>query len=161
MSISMRCRRGGRWRGQGQQFQMASAYKWVHHEGGKLFDVAIKDDDTLHNPNGYPEEVVRSAIVAADARRHERRSRAAKQAAVTKAERREKKVYAVVQRLKDGGSIKPGSHCEICGKGLSDQPSRDRGIGSDCWQDIMRFLSGKQRNQMDAYHAQPFLLAFL
>ena len=50
-----------------------SKYNWVRHNGEKLFDVGILPDGTLHNPRGYPDEDVRSAVLAADARRRERR----------------------------------------------------------------------------------------
>jgi hypothetical protein len=120
---------------------VSGRYKWVRHEGGKLYSVGINADGTLYNPNNYPEDTVRTAVAAADARRRERRSNSAKKAAATRADRRDKKIYAVVQHLINGGSIKPGSHCEICGKGLDDPQSVARGIGSDCWQDVMQFLT--------------------
>ena len=58
-----------------------SRYKWVRHEGGKLYEVGIRADGALYNPRGYPEDVVRAAVLAADQRRHERRSHAAQKAA--------------------------------------------------------------------------------
>jgi hypothetical protein len=36
----------------------------------RLFDVGILDDGTLYNPRGYPDDLVHSAVLAADARRH-------------------------------------------------------------------------------------------
>ncbi|MGA8654376.1 MAG: hypothetical protein WB677_27810, partial [Xanthobacteraceae bacterium] len=64
--------------------------------GGMLFDVGILDDGTLHNPKGYPDDQVRAAVLAAEARRrerqHERRSAGAKKAAITRARRKEKRI---------------------------------------------------------------------
>jgi hypothetical protein len=51
-------------------------YKWVRSGVDMLFSVGILADGSLHNPNGYPEDVVRAALLAADARHHERRSAA-------------------------------------------------------------------------------------
>ena len=44
-------------------------YRWVNHVGGKLYSIGILADGTLHNPNGYPDDVVRAAVLAADARK--------------------------------------------------------------------------------------------
>ena len=132
-------------------------YKWVFTDlstGEKLYSVGILADGTLYNPNGYPDELVRTAVLAANARCHERRSKAAKQAAETRRQRTAKQVYAVAKRLTQGGNpIGPRKNCVICGRGLSDQPSIARGIGSECWQDVLSAiedekarLSAKQEN---------------
>jgi hypothetical protein len=43
------------------------------HDGEPLWfrDVGILEDGSLHNPNGYPDELVRTALLAADARHRE------------------------------------------------------------------------------------------
>ena len=46
-----------------------------------------------------------------------------------------------MQRLKEGGKLTPGTHCEICGKTLGDPESKARGIGSDCWQFILTLIN--------------------
>src|SRR4051794_16892456 len=109
-------------------------YKWVHHEGRTLYDVGILPDVRLHNPRGYPDDKVRVAVPAADARRHERRSNAAKKAAVTRASRQEKKVQKVAERVAAGQGIGAQEWCYICGKSLVDDDSIRRGIGPECWQ---------------------------
>ena len=73
---------GNRRRRRQQRKNAGSRYKWVNHEGERLYEVGILADGTLHNPRGYPDDVVRAAVLAADARKHERRSRAAKKAAL-------------------------------------------------------------------------------
>jgi hypothetical protein len=72
--------------------------------------------------NNYPEDVVRAAVLAADADRHERRSNAAK-AAETRAQRQETKVHIVARRIVAGKGIGQRHHCYICGRGLSDRQS--------------------------------------
>jgi uncharacterized Zn finger protein (UPF0148 family) len=116
-------------------------WKVIRHDGEVYIDIGVdKKDGSVYNPHGYPEDIVRAAVAGAEARQHERRSAAAKKAAQTRQKRREKLVYRVVQRLRAGGVLTPGTHCEICGKGLTDPESEARGIGSDCWQSILTSL---------------------
>jgi hypothetical protein len=126
-----------------------SRYRWIWRfqprpgnpvPAERFFDVGILPDGTLHNPRGYPEDEVRAAVLAADARCHERRSRAARKAAETRRHRRDAQVYAAVKRLASGGAFIPWTNCEVCGRGLDDPESIARGIGSDCWQDVLRLL---------------------
>jgi hypothetical protein len=124
-----------------------TTWKWIHHDGERLRDVGILADGSLHNPNGYPEEIVRAAVRSADDRRHQRRSEAAKRAAVTRHERQERKVYQLVEKLSAGGALEPCSHCAVCGKSLDDTDSIQRGIGSDCWQKVMRTLTEAERTR--------------
>ena len=70
-----------------------SLYRWIYHRKERLYDVGILPDGTLRNPHGYPEDIFRAAVQEADARRHERRSKAAEKAAETRARRREKKIH--------------------------------------------------------------------
>jgi hypothetical protein len=114
-----------------------SRYKWVWHGETKLYDVGILPDGTLQNPHGYPDDIVRAAVVAADARRHERRSAAAQKAGVTRRRRREKRVAEIAARILAGHDIGRRPNCAICGRGLGDPVSIDRGIGSECWQDLL------------------------
>ena len=115
-------------------------YQWVWFDqkaGKRFYDVGILDDGSLHSPNGYLESAVHAAVLAADTRKHERRKQAAKKAAVTRARRRELKVDWIARRIVEKQQTGPQSHCHICGRGLSDPPSIERGIGSECWQDVL------------------------
>ena len=113
--------------------------KWrlIKHNGARLRDLGILPDGTLHNPNGYPDDIVRAAVLSAEQQQHERRSRAAKQAAQTRHHRRGKQIHVIANKIVQGGCTGPRHHCSICGRGLSDPPSIARGIGSECWQDIL------------------------
>jgi hypothetical protein len=123
-------------------------YRWVYHHNGRdmerLYDVGILADGTLHNPRGYPDDVVRAAVLAADERRHMRRSEAAKKAAVTRAERQRKLIYRIADRIVSGHDIGPRANCAICGKGLGDPVSIERGIGSECWQSVLSILTARK-----------------
>lgn len=125
-----------------------SKYRWVYNritnEPRRLTDVGILDDGTLHNPNGYPDDLVRQCVLAADEAVHLWRSEAAKKAAVTRAKRRERKVYIASEKIVQGHVYGPRTHCVICGKGVSDPPSIERGIGSDCWQDVLKQLEKRK-----------------
>jgi len=70
----------------------------VYWENGKLNDVGILADGTLHNPRGYDPEVVRKAVLAANERKRVRRSEYARKAA-TRRSRWDKKVYQVAQQI--------------------------------------------------------------
>ena len=117
-------------------------FSWVNHDGTKLHSVGILADGTVWNPNKYPEETVRAAVLAAVERRHVRRSNAAKQAAETRRERRQVKVYAVARRLAAGqDGPGPRRRCYFCSLPLTDAQSIRRGIGSECWQGVLAIIT--------------------
>jgi hypothetical protein len=117
-----------------------SRWRFVTHEGTTSYDVGILPDGTLHNPRGYPDALVREAVAAADARRHGNRSLAAQRAAATRRRRRQKRVAEIAARILAGYDIGKRSNCAICGRGLGDPASIKRGIGSECWQDLLTAL---------------------
>lgn len=116
-------------------------WKWIRHDGDVLLDVGINDDGTLWNPHGEPEATVRAAIAAAEERDRHRRSKAARKAAETRRKRQERQVYKVAHEIVDGHRFGPASHCVICKRGLDDPQSIERGIGSDCWQDVLAAIA--------------------
>jgi protein-arginine kinase activator protein McsA len=113
----------------------------VRHGNIELYQVGINADGSLWNPNGYPDDMVRAAIAAADSRRHERRSKAAKQAAETRAVRQQDRVGYIAKRVAAAQKTGPRSHCYVCGRHLTDPESITRGIGSECWQDVLAQIS--------------------
>jgi hypothetical protein len=46
-------------------------------------------------------------------------------------------VHVIAKRIVAGLAIGPQNHCVICGRGLTDEESIARGIGSECWQDVL------------------------
>jgi hypothetical protein len=46
-------------------------------------------------------------------------------------------VYEVAKRIVQGGRYGPRRNCTICGRGLDDAQSIARGIGSECWQEVL------------------------
>jgi hypothetical protein len=129
-----------------------SRYRFITHNGAKLFQVGILPDGTLYNPNNYPEDEVRTAVLTADARKHLRKSNSAKKAAETRRERRDLEIKRVARRVLANNGIGSRRNCYICGRGLSDTASIERGIGSECWQGVLAELtrlSAEQAKQAD------------
>jgi Family of unknown function (DUF6011) len=124
-----------------------SKYRRVNNPGGQLFDVGILDDGTLWNPRRYPEDVVRAAVLAADARRRERRSNAAKKAGETRRRRLALHMDKIVKRMLAGDQIQPAKNCRLCGRGLTDQESITRGIGSECWGGVQNAIERQLANR--------------
>lgn len=112
-------------------------WKFIRHEGTTLYQVGVDADGSLYNPNGYPADAVRAAVAAAERHEHERRSRSARQAAATRRSRQDKRVYETARRIIAGENFGPRERCCICGRGLADPDSIQRGIGSECWQLIL------------------------
>jgi hypothetical protein len=112
-----------------------SKWKWIWVNpaaGERIYDVGILADGTVHNPRGYPEDVVRAAVAGAEARRHERRSKAAIKAGATRRRRQEKRVADLARRVLAGHGIGAQSRCAICSRHLDDPESIGRGVGSEC-----------------------------
>jgi Family of unknown function (DUF6011) len=126
--------------------------RWITilFEGERLHDIGVERDGTLWNPRGYPEDRVRAAVALADGGRAERRSRAAKRAAETRRRRVERTVYAVSRAIVAGHTYGPRLSCVVCGKGLGDPQSIERGIGSDCWQRVLDTIERNARERAAA-----------
>ena len=103
----------------------------VHMEDGRIVMATA-------NGEWSTKAIVRAAYDAIR-RRYERRSAAARKAAVTRAKRKEKAVYEAA-RLLEAKQLEPRQHCRICGRILSDPESIRRGIGSECWQRVLGAL---------------------
>jgi hypothetical protein len=112
-------------------------FKWVRHEGERLYNVGILPDGSLHDPNDYDPELIRTAVLATVARKHERRNAAAKQAAETRREHIRVFVFRIARRIAANQATGPAQSCYVCGKSLTDAVSIERGIGSECWRHVL------------------------
>jgi hypothetical protein len=112
-------------------------YRWVHSEIGILYEIGRYKDGTIRNPRGYPEDVVIRALDKALEQEHQRRSEAAKKAAVTRKRRQAKLIHEIAKGITEGRKYGPRNNCVLCGRGLTDQESIHRGIGSECWQGVL------------------------
>jgi hypothetical protein len=102
-----------------------------------MYDIGVFDDGRLHNPKGYPEDKVRKALADAEERQRKRRSDGAKKAAVTRKRRQQKLIHEIAKGIAEGRNYGPREHCVLCKRGLTDQESIQRGVGSDCWQGVL------------------------
>jgi hypothetical protein len=131
-----------------------SAWKWVRHPDGRriLNPEVLHDGHTITSATSgnvtAAAEIVRAVFVARQAF-HERRSRAAKKAAETRARRKELQVYRIAKELLAGGCLLPSSHCRICKKAVTDPESYARGIGSDCWQGVLGAMERQRKAAAD------------
>jgi hypothetical protein len=92
-------------------------------------------------------EIVRECF-AAFVRRHKRRSESAKRGARTAAKRRQLLVYEAAEALKNN-ALTPRTRCRICGRGLEDPASIERGIGSECWDQVLAALTERKEEQRE------------
>jgi hypothetical protein len=138
---------------------MDTIYKSLDWGNHCFYNVGICGGGLLFNPHRYPETEVRTAIKEfrererqkrdqwriehakeieeAREREHQLRSKAAKKAAVTRADRQEERVMDAAKRFIERRGIGQRTHCYICSKHLTDPDSIQRGIGPECWQEIL------------------------
>jgi hypothetical protein len=118
-------------------------FKWIRLPNKeRLYHVGILTDGSLYNPNGYPEDLVRTSVITAIERRAQRRKEGAQRAAKTRQERLNGRLYETVKRLKLGHRFGPRQRCYVCTKALIDSESIERGIGPECWQGVLRRIHG-------------------
>ncbi len=137
--------------------QLIGVWRYIHHDGQYLHSIGRKPDGTLHNPNGYPEGLVLAAISAAEGRAQQQRSEAAQKAADTRRKRIDRKIYIAAQRIVDGHVYGPARKCQICGRGLGDRDSIERGIGSECWQTVLAHMTRRAAGE-DSTEAKSYVL---
>ena len=112
-------------------------YRSVPSEFGTLYGIGIFKDGTLRNPMGYPEDRVRMVLDRLYEEERQRRSKAAKQAAITRKRRQSKLIHEIAKGIAEGRNYGPRNQCVLCKRGLTDQESILRGVGSDCWQGVL------------------------
>ena len=120
-------------------------WKWIRTDRGRMNSPALWFENgavvrTEADGEFTPDEITRG-IYEALRRRREKARQAAKKAAVTRARRRELKVQKVVQGYLETGKLFPTKKCRVCGRALNDSESIARGVGSECWQDIMAIIT--------------------
>jgi hypothetical protein len=112
-----------------------------------LSNLGIYADGNLHNPNGYSDDLVRRAVENAQAKLMARRQASAAKAAVTRKRRAEQRVNQIAQWIVEGRKTGPSNRCHNCHRALDDQVSIARGIGSECWQVILRVVERMTRGE--------------
>lgn len=121
-----------------------SKYRWIRQNGKKYLAVGIEENGSLFNPNNYPEEELRAALIQTEANAHLRRSEASKRSAITRRKREEKKIHQYVKLMLEDQEIPYTTHCYICGRYLQEEESRVRAIGPECLQNLYRVAEAVQ-----------------
>jgi hypothetical protein len=115
-----------------------SPFTGKHDCAWLLFDRPRPDERAVTHFIGRTDirraELVRTAVLATVARKRERRSAAAKQAAETRPRHTRVRVFRIARRIVANQATGPARNCYVCGKSLTDAASIERGIGSECWQ---------------------------
>jgi hypothetical protein len=118
------------------------------------YDVWIEPDGSLHNPfNHQPEELVRTAVLEADAKKTERMANAAKQAVATRKRRREARIHEAAKRYLSERGVGKQTHCYCCHRVLTDPESIDRGIGPECWEHVLYHVTRIKAEAEGGSHA--------
>jgi hypothetical protein len=113
----------------------------VTDEGRVVNVLRAERNDWTADPVDVDLVVVQALVDKSRAKWREYRSESAQRAAVTRRKRHDLEVYALVERLKAGGKLSPSQHCVLCRRGLTDDESIARGIGPECWGEIMERLT--------------------
>jgi hypothetical protein len=103
-----------------------------------LCDIGLNSDGSLSNPFGYPIGAVRACLARAILAARERRRASARAAAKTAARRRQFKVWEAAHRVREKQGIGNLQSCFVCGRALTDPPSITRGIGPECWEEVVQ-----------------------
>jgi hypothetical protein len=113
-------------------------WRWISVAGEHFSGVGIFTDGALDNPRGYPETRLYPVLLwaVADTARQQREG-VARGVAKRKARRESRIAQAVAAHLA-GRGIGDRRRCYICDKHLTDPVSIARGIGPECWDNILR-----------------------
>jgi len=115
------------------------SWDWIGYTDKVIREVTFSADGSVCSSSDSDEITTLRALVTANRRVKQRRSKAAKKAAATRTRRRELKLARVVQRWEDTGLLPgPRYSCALCGRGVTDPESIKRGIGPECWQDVLK-----------------------
>src|SRR5262249_35096413 len=112
-------------------------YRCITLQGETLYNIGIDSAGYLSNPHNYPEDKVRNALRWAGAEAEVRKKEGAIHAVETRARRRSKLIHEIAAGILAKRKYGPRSFCCICQKILSDPQSIERGIGPECWDQIL------------------------
>jgi hypothetical protein len=118
----------------------------------KLFDVWIEEDGSLHNPNNYPEDLVRVTVLRADAQTVARKLEATERAVATRRYRQQRRIHEAARRILADNGIGKQKRCFVCHKALTDTASIYRGIGPECWQHVLDAVAARTDAPQSTLH---------
>jgi hypothetical protein len=116
-------------------------WNWIRlDDGRKVHSVKILNENgqsKISFDGEFSEAEVRAAAMRILRQEKDRRQQAAKRASDTRAARRNQDVYLAAS-LYMRGRLSPSNMCFICHRAITDPSSAQRGIGSECWQEVLR-----------------------
>jgi hypothetical protein len=84
---------------------MGKRYSYVFHNGRTLTRIGRNKDGTLWNPDGHPEDLVREVVEGLERKAAERRSKSAREAAVTRQRRQHNRIWSAAKAILSGQGI--------------------------------------------------------
>jgi hypothetical protein len=117
---------------------------WNYLSGAHVWGLQYGLDGSLTFEGTADTVEVLRELVLANRRLKARRSKSAQRAAKKRADRRSKMVYNLVAEMQAGKVLQPADNCRLCGRGLDDAESVNRGIGSECWQGVLEALRARE-----------------
>jgi hypothetical protein len=117
--------------------------EWTEAPNG-LANIGVRYDGSLINPNGYPEEEVRAVLEAHFKTEREQRDAIIAKGVRTRARRRLDRLWQAVKAWK-AGTLSPANKSRCCKKHLTDPVSKARGIGPECWEEILLWENKTER----------------
>ncbi|MGE0801577.1 MAG: hypothetical protein AB7O55_24925 [Lautropia sp.] len=122
-----------------------AAWRWIRDDAGRISNIVVEHDGTaittVTADDGVPQDRVLAAVLRALERESSRRKAAAQAGAQTRSRRQEKRVRQIISRLAAGEVFGPRTRCLICSKALETRVARQRGIGADCWQNVLAAMT--------------------
>jgi hypothetical protein len=132
--------------GKNMMKRISRRYRSFNRNGERYTHIGIEADGTLYNPHNYPEEKVREVVLWADDTRRQQRADAIKRGVETRRKRRENKIIEIAKTLLAGNGIGNQDWCACCKKILNDPESIDRGIGPECWQQVLAAIEREKES---------------
>ena len=129
------------------------ASRW--RKAGEFVGVAYLPDGTIEAGGNDSEQVARAILKAVSCRKL-RRSASAQKAAETRARRTQAQVYEVARMVLAGRHQTPSLMCRICRKLVTDPVSRSRGIGPDCWGQVLAIIEELTTSERSADNGEIF-----
>ena len=131
-----------------------SRWEWVSTESGRMEGPVVRIEHgqiveaSARDCRWTTTQIVRGVYLA-HRRIAERRSASAKKAAETRKGRQDARVYALAKWWLKYEKLPPSKKCHMCGKSLDDAESIDRGVGSDCWQNLLTIIEHTRSQQVE------------
>ncbi len=123
---------------------------WVRlSDGRKVFNVKIANENGVSKiafDGEFSESEVRQTVLKILQREKGRRQEAAKRAVETRAIRRKQDVYRAA-KLYAENNLTPSRRCLCCKRVITDLTSFQRGVGSECWQEVLRVFETLSREK--------------